>query len=313
MGRGFRNIWLMPFVHRRLSDRDPTIAVAAVHAAGGLGFPALEEAIAAFLVEAAPAPMRRAAITALGRMGAMSAVDRIVPLVLGDPSEAATALTALTEIRSAAGRDSAIIVLEQDLEPEVQIAAVRYLAELGALEVLPVLRRLARHDDAEIRIASSMASRALKAERSRDAAERFLVALSEPDRAVRAVLARRLRTLPVAEVIEQAEVLLGDDASGVIQILGELRDPDITRFLLALADRPLPAAARARAIGAIEADQPWERTALAALAHATRSVLLRGLLVRQVVGLLDGRRAFRRHRRTCGGLGAAASPPGVRL
>ncbi|MEJ7603599.1 MAG: hypothetical protein WKG01_37275, partial [Kofleriaceae bacterium] len=46
MGRGFRNIWLMPFVHRRLSDRDPTVAVAAVHAAGGLGFPALEEVIA---------------------------------------------------------------------------------------------------------------------------------------------------------------------------------------------------------------------------------------------------------------------------
>src|SRR3982751_1954048 len=26
MGRGFRNIWLVPFVHRRLSDRDITLA-----------------------------------------------------------------------------------------------------------------------------------------------------------------------------------------------------------------------------------------------------------------------------------------------
>src|SRR4051794_11570500 len=25
MGRGFRNIWLLPFVHRRLTDRDQTI------------------------------------------------------------------------------------------------------------------------------------------------------------------------------------------------------------------------------------------------------------------------------------------------
>src|SRR5438132_821002 len=116
MGRGFRNLWLLPFVHRRLSDRDESIAIAAIHAAGGLG-------------------------------------------------------------------------------------------------VLPVLRRLARHDDAEIRIAASQASRALKAERSRDAAERFLIALSESDRAVRAVLARRLRTLPVAVVIEQAELLLGEDAA----------------------------------------------------------------------------------------------------
>jgi HEAT repeat protein len=268
MGRGFRNLWLLPFVHRRLSDRDPTITAAALHAAGGLGFPALEDAVAAFLTEAAPPELRRAAIAALGRMGAMSAVDRLVPLVLGDPTEAAAALTALTEIRSPAGRAAALIVLDHDLEAEVQIAAVRYLAELGALEVLPMLRRLARHDDAEVRIAANLASRALKAERSRDAGERFLVALSEPDRAVRAILARRLRTLEVSDVIEQAEVLLDEDAAGVVQILGELRDPEVTRYLLALAERPaLPAAVRARAVGAIEADQAWERAALAELAH----------------------------------------------
>ncbi len=268
MGRGFRNLWLLPFVHRRISDRDPTVAAAALRAAGGLGFPALEDAVAAFVTEAAPPELRRAAIAALGRMGAMSAVDRLVPLVLGDPTEAAAALAALTEIRSAAGRDAALIVLDQDLEAEVQIAAVRYLAELGALEVLPVLRRLARHDDAEVRIAANLASRALKAERDRDAAERFLVALSEPDRAVRAILARRLRTLEVANVIEQAEVLLGEDAAGVVQILGELRDPEVTRYLLAIAERPaLSAAVRARAVGAIEADQAWERAALAELAH----------------------------------------------
>ncbi|TMQ21644.1 MAG: hypothetical protein E6J90_13825 [Deltaproteobacteria bacterium] len=268
MGRGFRNIWLLPFIHRRLSDRDTTIAAAALRAAGGLGFPALEDAVAGFVTEAAPVELRRAAIAALGRMGAMSAVDRLVPLVLGDPTEAAAALTALTEIRSPAARDAALVVLEHDLEAEVQIAAVRYLSELGALEVLPVLRRLARHDDAEIRIAANLASRALKAERNRDAAERFLVALSEPDRAVRSVLARRLRTLEVADVLDQAEVLLGEDAAGVVQILGELRDPEVTRYLLALAERPaLPAAVRARAIGAIEADQGWERAALAELAH----------------------------------------------
>lgn len=268
MGRGFRNIWLLPFVHRRLSDRDPTIAVAALHAAGGLGFPALEEAVAGFIAEGTPPALRRAAIAALGRMGAMSAVDRIVPLVLGDPADAALALTALTEIRSTAGRDAALEVLDHDLEPEVQIAAVRYLAELGALEVLPVLRRLARHDDPAIRISASLASRALKAERDRDAAERFLVALGEPDRAVRAVLARRLRTLGVTDVLEQAEVLLGEDAAGVVQILGELRAPEVTRYLLDIAGRDaLDPSVRARAVGAIEADQDWERTALTELAH----------------------------------------------
>ncbi|MCX5745048.1 MAG: hypothetical protein NT062_21385, partial [Proteobacteria bacterium] len=108
MGRGFRNIWLLPFVHRRLSDRDPSIAAAALHAAGGLGFPALEEAVANFVAEHAPAPLRLAAVAALGRMGAMSAVGRLVPLVLGEAHLAVAALIALTEIRSDAARDQAI-------------------------------------------------------------------------------------------------------------------------------------------------------------------------------------------------------------
>ena len=267
MGRGFRNLWLLPFVHRRLSDRDETIAAAALHAAGGLGFPALEEAVAAFVAEGVPHVLRRAAIGALGRMGAASAVERLVG-VLADPVDAPAALAALTEIRSPAARTAVLGLLDGELEPEVQIAAVRYLAELGALEVLPTLRRLARADSAEIRIAASLASRALKAERDRDAGERFLVALSEPDRAVRAQLARRLRTLPVDSVIEQAEVLLGDDAGGVVQLLGEVREPEITKYLLAIAARAeLAVVVRARAIGAIEADQPWEREALATLAH----------------------------------------------
>jgi HEAT repeat protein len=269
MGRGFRNLWLLPFVHRRLSDRDETIAAAALHAAGGLGFPALEEAVAAYVGENVPPALRRAAIGALGRMGAASAVDRLVAVALHDADEAESALAALTEIRSPAARAAVLEALAGDLEPEVQIAAVRYLAELGALEVLPVLRRLARSDLAEIRIAAGLASRALKAERDRDPTERFLVALGEPDRAVRAQLARRLRTIPVAQILEQAEVLLSEDASGVIQVLGEVREPEITQYLLALAGRSdLPAEIRARAIGAIEADQEWERGELVKLAMA---------------------------------------------
>ncbi len=272
MGRGFRNIWLLPFVHRRLSDKDPTIAAAALDAAGGLGFPALEEAVAAFVVAGAPAVLRHAAIGALGRMGAVSAVDGLVPLIAGDPTEAAAALTALTEIRSPAGRQAALDAIEGELETEVQIAAVYYLAELGALEILPILRTLVRSRDAEIRLAASHASRALKAERDRDAGERFLIALSEPDRAVRAVLARRLRTLPVKDVLEQADILLGDDAAGVVQVLAEIRDPEITRYFLALAARSdLPIAVRARAVGSIEANETWERDELARIAHTSNA------------------------------------------
>jgi HEAT repeat protein len=306
MGRGFRNIWLLPFVHRRLSDRDETIAAAALHAAGGLGFPALEEAVAAFVADDVPHALRHAAIGALGRMGAASAVDRLVAVALGDPAEAPAALVALTEIRSPAARSAVLGLLDGELEAEVQIAAVRYLAELGALEVLPTLRRLARADSAEIRIAASLASRALKAERSRDAGERFLVALSEPDRAVRAQLARRLRTLPVADVIEQADVLLGEDAGGVVQLLGEVREPEITKYLLALAARAeLPVVVRARAIGAIEADQVWEREALAALAHdATADEAIRAAAIQAMGAFATTTELVER----VGPLAAATSP-----
>ncbi len=266
MGRGFRNLWLLPFVHRRLSDDDPRIVVAAITAAGGLGFPALEEAVAAFLDEATPRAARRAAIAALGRMGAMSAVDRLIPLVGGDPDLAAAALDALTEIRTSAALTAARAALEQSPEREVRIAALRYLAELGSLDALPTMRRLSRDDAASARIAASFASRALKAERAKDASERFLIALTERDRAVRAVLARRLRTVPTAEILENAELLLAEDAEGVVQVLGELREPEVSRFLLAVAgNAALPELVRARAIGSIEANQPWEREALAAI------------------------------------------------
>ena len=268
MGRAFRNAWLLPFVHRRLSDGDPQVVAAAINAAGGLGFPALEEAIGAFLDEGAAPALRRAAIAALGRMGAMSAVPRLVPIVAADGVDAACALGALTEIRTAAAVDEAAALLDREPDREVRIAAVRYLAELGSVAVLPHLRRLARDDDPELRLVASFASRALKAERDRDAGERFLVALTERDRAVRAVLARRLRTMPVAEVLEHAEMLVGDDAAGVVQVLGELREPEVTKHLLELGSRDgLPVLVRARAVGAIEANLPWERNALAELAR----------------------------------------------
>ncbi len=266
MGRAFRNAWLLPFVHRRLFDSDPQVMIAAINAAGGLGFPALEEAVAAFLEPETAPELRHAAIAALGRMGAMSAVPRLVALVDGDP-EASSALTALTEIRSDAAVEICATVLDREPERDVLVAGMRYLAELGSLAVQPHLRRLARDDDPELRLAASFASRALKAERDRDAGDRFLIALSERDRAVRAVLARRLRTVPVAEVLEHAEMLIGDDAGGVVQVLGELREPEVTRRLLELAGRAdLPMVVRARAVGAIEANLDWEREAVGALA-----------------------------------------------
>src|SRR3569833_2784647 len=305
MGRGFRNIWLLPFVHRRLSDRDESIAAAALHAAGGLGFPALEESVAAFTGEGTPPALRRAAVGALGRMGAASAVDRLVGIALHSPDEAEGALAALTEIRSPAARAAVLELLAGALEPEVQIAAVRYLAALGALEVLPVLRRLARSDLAEIRIAASLASRALKAERDRAPAERFLVALSEPDRAVRAQLARRLRTIPVASVLEQAEVLLCEDAAGIVQILGEVREPEITRYLLALAARDdLSAEIRARAIGAIEADQAWERDELVKLATGSGDDQLRAAAIQAMGAFATASELIDR----VGALATASSP-----
>lgn len=277
MGRGFRNLWFLPYVHARLSDDDETVVAAALSAAGGLAFPALEEAIAAaFLGEETSRPLRLAAIAALGRMGAESAATRLLPFVEGTEAEAAAALSALTEIRSRVGEAAALATLARDPPRAVMVAAMRYLAEIGQPDVLRTLRRLARDEDADLRIAAGLASRAFKAETTTHADERILAALTERDRAVRAALARRLRTLPVAEVLAQAELFLGDESEGVVQIVAELRAPEVTRLLVRLAlDPNVPLAVRARAAGSIEANEPWEQDELVALVDASTDVAVR--------------------------------------
>lgn len=269
MGRGYRNLWLMPYVHRRLFDRDESVAAAAISAAGGLAFPALEEAItSSFLTEDAAPALRLAAIAALGRMGADSAATRLVPFLNGgDPIDAAAALAALTEIRSRVGEAAALEVIALDPPRSVLEAAVRYLAEVGNASVMPTLRRLARDEDADLRIAAGLASRAFKAETAKDADERILTALTERDRAVRGALARRLRTLPVADVLAHAEMLFGDDPKGVIQIVAEVRSPEVTKYLLGIAENEsVGVETRARAVGSVEANEEWEREALVVLA-----------------------------------------------
>jgi HEAT repeat protein len=278
MGRGFRNAWLMPYVHSRLSDEDEGVVVAAISAAGGLAFPALEETIAATFLGADVDPATRAvAIASLGRMGAESAAARLVSFVeAGTETEAEAALSALTEIRSPAGREAGLALLASEPSSGARIAAVRYLAEIGDLAVERHLRALARAEGADLRLAASFARRALEAERSRDAGERILAALTERDRAVRSILARRLRTLPVAEVVEQAEVLFSDDPGGVIQIIAEVRAPEVTKLLLRIAeDASVDAIVRERAAGSIEADESWERDALVALATGSAEASVR--------------------------------------
>ena len=277
MGRGFRNIWLMPYVHRRLFDTDEAVAAAAISAAGGLGFPALEEAITSgFLSPDTSVPLRLAAIAALGRMGAESAATRLVAFVADEPIQAAAALAALTEIRSRAGVAAALEVLAHDPPREVLEAAVRYLAELGHPDVLRTLRRLARDEDAQLRLAAGLATRAFTAERSKDVDERILTALTEQDRTVRASLARRLRTLPPEDVVTHAGLLFRDDPRGVIQVVGEVRAAYTTDFLLKIAeDENIDVATRARAIGSIEADEAWERDELVKIVRTSRHADLR--------------------------------------
>jgi HEAT repeat protein len=263
MGRAFRNVWLVPFVHARLDDEDASVVAAAISAAGGLGFAGLEDAVARFLAADAAHDLRLAAVGALGRMGALSSVPRLVPLVRAEPDLASAALRALTEIRSAAAADDVVLLLQTRLSKEVLAMATRYLAEIGREDVRPTLRRLARSADAVLRAAAALATRSLEAEKSEDSAARILAALAEPDRALRAVLARRLRTRPVAEVLGQADTLLGDDTAGVLQVLGEVRSPEVSRFLLSIAAKTdLPVRVRARAVGSIEANEPWEMDAL---------------------------------------------------
>ena len=82
----------------------------------------------------------------------------------------------------------------------MNVEAVRYLAEVGDDAARAPIRALTRDEDAAVRVAATYAWRAFEAERKNDPDERILAALTETDRAVRSVLARRLRTLPASDV-----------------------------------------------------------------------------------------------------------------
>ena len=216
-------------------------------------------------------------------MGAESAASRLTPFIRSGGAEAVAALGALTEIRSPLGEGEAAHVLGGEPSPEMLVAAMRYLAELGSPHALPTMRRLARDAHASLRLAAAQASRAFKAERARDPDERILAALMERDRAVRASLARRLRTLPVDDVLTHAELLLGDDPGGVVQVVAEVRSPAVTKLLLRIAsDERLDVAVRARAAGSIEADEAWEREALVALVHTCTDASVRASAVQTI-------------------------------
>jgi hypothetical protein len=85
MGRGFRNIWLLPYVHRRLSDPDPRRRRRGQRRRVAWASPRSRKRSPSFTA-IVPAPLRLAAIAALGRMGSTGAIDRLVPLVHGDPT-----------------------------------------------------------------------------------------------------------------------------------------------------------------------------------------------------------------------------------
>src|SRR5262249_23747715 len=172
---------------------------------------------------------------ARGGWGAVSAAPKRASLVGEIGPLAAPALTALTEIRSTAGVEAALALLAGEPGRDALIAAVRYLSEMGREEVRPHLRRLGRDADGELRTVAAQAARAPPTEAPPDASERLLLALTEQDRVARALLARRLRPLPIADVLAEAEVLLADDAAGVVQVVGELRGPEVTKFLLKVA------------------------------------------------------------------------------
>jgi len=286
MGRASRNIWLMPFVHSQLSDNNPLIVEAAINATGGLCFPELEETIAGnFLGGNTSRHMQLTAIYALGRMGALSVEERLVPFIGESLDHSKAALTALTEMRSRAGITEAIEVLRSGPDEEVLIAAMRYLAELGCPEVAPVLRRLAREDNNELRVAASSSSRAYKAEGSQDVAERILAALSEKDIAVRVSLARRLRTVPAEEVIKESMMLFDDDPEGIIQILGEVRSSKVAHLFIEISkNNEIPISVRVSAINSIVASQEWVRDELSKIIHSDIDEEIRVAAVHSIGG-----------------------------
>jgi HEAT repeat protein len=123
--------------------------------------------------------------------------------------------------------------------------------------------------------------------------------------AVRAALARRLRTAPVEEVLEQAQLLLSDDAEGVVHVLAELRRPEITRYLLELASQAdLPVNVRAGAAEAVDASEPWVRDTLAKLIAGDGEEAVRAAAMRSLGAFVSVGELFR----AAEALAAARSP-----
>lgn len=267
MGRGARNIWLVPFVHSQLSHDSQLIVEAAVTASGGLCFPQLEETIAAnFLGRETPSQLRLAAIYALGRMGASRVEERLIPWIGESPEVTTAVFTAFTEMRSRAGIAPGLELARLTSNEEVLQAVVRYLAQMGCTEAGPILRRLVRAESNTLRIAACFASLALAQEGAQGVSERIFGVLAEKDLAIRTSLARRLRTLPVEEVTVAAMTLFDDDPEGVVLLLGELRGQESAGQLLEIAaNRQIALPVRIAAISALAADQAWIREGLAAI------------------------------------------------
>lgn len=139
MGRAYRNLWLMPYVHARLGDEHRGVVAAAIAAAGGLCFPALEEVVASgFLGEDADPALRLAAIAAL-RAVAQEARAEAAPLLVGivrksGRGEDRIVLAAAEALLSMLGNQARAVVLECVDRSEEPLRA-----ELSKLLANPVL------------------------------------------------------------------------------------------------------------------------------------------------------------------------------
>lgn len=137
----------------RLEKLPPDRQALAIGALADRSDPKALPAVLGRLKSAAP-EVREAAVRALERLGDASSVPALLEIAAGPDREAAEAAAATLASLKAAGVDEAIVRLLDGSEPRLRPLVLRLAGKRRIAAAIPALRRAARAEGAEVRVAA---------------------------------------------------------------------------------------------------------------------------------------------------------------
>ena len=143
-----------------IDDSDPPTTAAILRGLGEIGDPGVLPALTEKMTGGVTAPVRTAAVEAIGRLGAAEGVGPLKRAILSGPPLSIAALKALGEIED----EDAVATLAESLtnpSPVVRLAAVESLARVGNESVFRRLRPLREDEDERVAAAAVEALQAL--------------------------------------------------------------------------------------------------------------------------------------------------------